>query len=78
MSTAFDKTSVVEDRRMQVLQVTVQCALLNVPATGLTVLLFLARNCVTSEHDSRFCGTGCYVEHFFTSDGGDACVKRCF
>jgi len=64
-STAFDETSVVEDRRVQVLQVMAQCALLNVPATGLTILLFLARNCVTSGHDSRFCGTGRDVEPFF-------------
>jgi hypothetical protein len=64
-STAFDETSIVEDRRVQVLQVTVQYALLNVPATGLTVLLFLARKCVTSGHDSRFCGTSCHVERFF-------------
>lgn len=48
-STAVDETSIVVDRRVQVLQVTVHCALLNVPATGLTVLLFLARNCFTSD-----------------------------
>lgn len=64
-STAFDERSFVEDRRVKVLQVTVQCALLNAPASWLTVLLFLARNCVTSGHDSRFCGTSRHVEHFF-------------
>jgi hypothetical protein len=46
-STAYDETSIVVDRRVQVLQVTVQCAVFNVSATGLTILLFVARNCVT-------------------------------
>ena len=62
-STAFDEASIV-DRREQVLQVMVHCALLNVPATGLAVLFFLARNYVTSGHDSRFCGTSRHVELF--------------
>lgn len=63
---------------MQVLQVMVHCALLNVPATGLTVLLFLARNCVISDMTVSSVGSVVMLNIFFASDGGDACVRSCF
>jgi len=51
----------------------VHCALLNVPATGLTLLLFLARNCVTSDMTGGSVGPVIMLNIFFFVSDGEAC-----